>query len=636
MSIENVIWSLFSDYIKENDVNQDLDPANGGRGFLQRYNEMQGQELDENLLPKIDNLTAYTHDPSAIVDTLVPIREQSLGLRDTLYDDIVLRKKLLQYLKKCSRNKGTLQNYIFLLGQLGFDVFITENYANGRWDDGYWDTGKWDSYANINGTFDLTLAKRFSFVTTPAMEAQIARIIEWNKPIHAVGYTYTIVEFERPIVQLIPTSLSFSNVVEGQQGTLTFQIHNIGTSNLVISNIVSSSTVFTVSWTSGTIAPGGSQTVTVTFAPLSVNTFTGNLTITSNATPTTNTLPLAGTSIAATRIIGVSPTTLAFGNVEVSNSLQLTFTINNTGNSPLSVTSFTFPFASYTASWTSGTIAAGGSQLVTVTYAPTISGAQNGSIGINSNATSGTNTVAVTATATITRAMYGDGVNNVLTTDESLSYFSFIQNTKVFTISFWIKPNATPQSNKGIMGNLDTSTDKGFFVLFDSQSLVLAVSNGSGGSVTVTKTGFFTTTDLIHVAITCDGTTGGTKFYKNGVLQTGLSGTLQANGTGNSTRKIKIFNTNSATFDYFVFATLQRIKIYNVTLDQTQITQLYNKEEVTSGLVFNMNMNAYIQESGIVYIPETVANLRGRVGGILSGNKFLVDPATNADLQLYP
>ena len=57
-----------------------------------------------------------------------------------------------------------------------------------------------------------------------------------------------------------------------------------------------------------------------------------------------------------TRVIILSQTTLAFGTVEVGSSNSLSFTISNNGNSTLTVSSISLPFASYTSSFNSGNI----------------------------------------------------------------------------------------------------------------------------------------------------------------------------------------------------------------------------------------------------------------------------------------
>jgi hypothetical protein len=75
----------------------------------------------------------------------------------------------------------------------------------------------------------------------------------------------------------------------------------------------------------------------------------------------------------------VTPTTtVAFGNVNIGQSADRTFTIANSGNATLTFTSLSCAggtgTAGYTASPTSGTIAPGGTTTVTVHFAPTTAG----------------------------------------------------------------------------------------------------------------------------------------------------------------------------------------------------------------------------------------------------------------------
>src|SRR5438876_534775 len=78
--------------------------------------------------------------------------------------------------------------------------------------------------------------------------------------------------------------------------------------------------------------------------------------------------PATPTATSTTRIIGLIGS-LAFGNVAIGQEATATLTITNTGNARLTVTGMTGPSA-YTASWTSGSIAAGGSQSVTLFFDP--------------------------------------------------------------------------------------------------------------------------------------------------------------------------------------------------------------------------------------------------------------------------
>ena len=98
-----------------------------------------------------------------------------------------------------------------------------------------------------------------------------------------------------------------------------------------------------------------------------------------------------------TRIISLSGN-LAFGNVTMGTTAQATLTISNTGNSPLTVSSITYP-AGFSGAF-SGIIAAGGSTNLTVTFAPTALISYGGTVTVNSDATTGTATIAASGTGT--------------------------------------------------------------------------------------------------------------------------------------------------------------------------------------------------------------------------------------------
>jgi hypothetical protein len=110
----------------------------------------------------------------------------------------------------------------------------------------------------------------------------------------------------------------------------------------------------------------------------------------------------AAPSSAEERIIGLSGN-LAFGTVPVGSPAVRTLAIANSGNAPLTVTNVK-ESAGFIASWRSGTIAAGQTQVITITFFPTAAGAYNTVVVVEGNQTSGTNSAAMTGTAEIAKA----------------------------------------------------------------------------------------------------------------------------------------------------------------------------------------------------------------------------------------
>jgi len=186
-------------------------------------------------------------------------------------------------------------------------------------------------------------------------------------------------------------NLSFGSVTVNStaQGNLT--ISNTGNTALNVTSI-SYPAGYSGAW-SGSIPAGGSQNVVVTFAPTAVQSYNGTITVESNATSGSSTTAINGTATAApSRIIGLSGN-LSFGNLSVGSTKTATLTLNNTGNDALNVTSIVYP-SGYSGAWI-GSIPSGGSQNVTVTFSPTAVQSYNGTIIVNSNATSGNETIVV-------------------------------------------------------------------------------------------------------------------------------------------------------------------------------------------------------------------------------------------------
>jgi len=123
-------------------------------------------------------------------------------------------------------------------------------------------------------------------------------------------------------------SLGFGNVAVGATATRTFTIGNSGSTALNVSGI-SYPSGFSGAW-SGSVAAGGSQTVTVTFAPVSASSYGGNLSVSSDATSGTATLAVSGTGTSAAPVISTHPS-----DAVVVTGGSVTYAVTATGSTPL-------------------------------------------------------------------------------------------------------------------------------------------------------------------------------------------------------------------------------------------------------------------------------------------------------------
>lgn len=214
-------------------------------------------------------------------------------------------------------------------------------------------------------------------------------------------------------------SLLFNQVVTNLVASRTIVISNNGNSALLVAGIEYPNG-FTGNWNSGTISPGGSQPLTVTFRPAELKTYSGFVNVISDATDGDSTKAVSGTGVvAATRVIALSDS-LAFGNVVTNTTAVRTLTITNTGNSTLSVSSISYP-AGFIGAW-SGSIAPEGKQDVAVTFEPLHLGDHSGIVKVNSDATSGVDTMNATGTGVL-------AATRVITLSDSLAFGNVVTNT---------------------------------------------------------------------------------------------------------------------------------------------------------------------------------------------------------------
>lgn len=185
-----------------------------------------------------------------------------------------------------------------------------------------------------------------------------------------------------------PSSLSFGPQAVGttsppQNITLT----NLGASTLNISSIVSSNSDFSESDNCVPSVPaGGFCTLSITFTPSQSNPENGNITITDSAPDSPQLLSLNGNGTVPA--VALVPANLNFGNQAVgTTSAPQSATLTNVGTGPLNLAPMVAVNADYAQSNNcAATLNPGDSCTIVVTFTPSISGPDPGTISVPDNA----------------------------------------------------------------------------------------------------------------------------------------------------------------------------------------------------------------------------------------------------------
>lgn len=267
-------------------------------------------------------------------------------------------------------------------GERAFDVEIEGNQV----------LDNYDIYAEAGGIFTAVTETFTVDITDGQLDIDFVRVN--RTPLLAgISVESTTATAPEQDIAVSPASLNFGDVETGMSSDLIVTISNDGTLDLEVTGIASSNGIFTASSASTpfTLAPGGSQDVTVTFSPTALGAENGSLDITSDDPDEgTVSISLDGNGVDAPPDepdISLSSTTLAFGSVNVGNSSTETLTVSNNGTQTLTVSSITSSNGDYavTAPAIPFDVTASGSVNVTVEFTPAATGASNGDLTVNSN-----------------------------------------------------------------------------------------------------------------------------------------------------------------------------------------------------------------------------------------------------------
>ena len=301
---------------------------------------------------------------------------------------------------------------------------------------------------------------------------------------------------------LTPSKLAFGNQVVGTASA---------SQNLALKNTAAGPITFTLSSLtdyvtssscSGTVAKGGTCTISVSFVP----TVTGGRPATLTVSEGVTSIPVAlsGTGVLDTTI---SPTTLAFGNVaEHSSSSTRTITLTNNQSVALNLISASSPNSDYTvlspeSGGCSGTLGPRASCKFTVVFTPQRLGTDNDTLVITHDAATSPQAVAITGagvlalTVSPTSAVFAAQIEGTTSTAKTIT-LSNNQSNPLNTLSLSVLGNTSDFSVSGCPTPIAALGSCKLSIKFSPQgsgtftgTLVISSPNAPGGAIQVALSG---------------------------------------------------------------------------------------------------------------------------------------------------
>ncbi len=184
-----------------------------------------------------------------------------------------------------------------------------------------------------------------------------------------------------------------------------------------------------------TLLPGTTCTISVSFSPTAVQSYTGTVVITDSAVGSPQIVPITGTGTGAAQVITISPTSFNFGSQAVGSSgSPETFTVTNPGPAAVTVSGISAsanwqlpaPNTDGACSIESTNLLSGSSCTIAVVFSPSAAGALTGTLTVPYTVTGGA------AGKSVTAALSGTGTTptgTVTVSPTTLNFASQVVNT---------------------------------------------------------------------------------------------------------------------------------------------------------------------------------------------------------------
>jgi Abnormal spindle-like microcephaly-assoc'd, ASPM-SPD-2-Hydin len=348
-------------------------------------------------------------------------------------------------------------------------------------------------------------------------------------------------------MSLSASNVSFGSVQVGNSVIVPVAVTNTGKQTITISQATVSGSGFSFVGPNLpiTVAPQKNVSLSISFAPQTSGSISGNLSISYSASwggkstlhSSSVTVALSGTGQAGGYL--TAPSSMNLGSVAIGSSQAQALTISNSGGASVAISGATVSGSGFSVSGLTFpyTLPAGGSASLSVTFTPSTTGTDNATLSISSNASN--STVAVSLTGTTPTAGYlsapaslslgsvavGSSRTQALALSNSGGSSLTISSATVsgtgFSVSGLTFPYTLPAGGSASLSVIFTPSTTGT----DSATLSLS-SNASDPNVGVSLTGSGTTSSGTL------GVTPGSMSFGSitiGTTQT-QSGTLTASG----------------------------------------------------------------------------------------------------------
>jgi len=200
-----------------------------------------------------------------------------------------------------------------------------------------------------------------------------------------------------------PSPVTVGNVTLGTLQTKSATLTNSGSANVTIKQATVTGAGFGLGGLSTplTLTPGQSKNFSVTFAPQSTGTTSGNIAVASDAMNSALNVPLSATGVAPGSLTS-NPSSLGFGSVPVGSSKSLSETLTNSGGSSVTITQAAASGSGFSLSGLNLplTLTPGQSFTFGAVFSPASAGSVSGSISVVSDASNSTLTISLSGTGT--------------------------------------------------------------------------------------------------------------------------------------------------------------------------------------------------------------------------------------------